>query len=74
MPIQLDGPLLLAGAGNMGFALLSGWLERGLDPARVIVQDPAPPPRIKHTLDAQLRRTGEIQAQLDRAITELGRK
>ena len=35
----------------MGFALLSGWLERGLDPARVIVQDPAPPPRIKQTLD-----------------------
>ncbi|NJO23574.1 MAG: pyrroline-5-carboxylate reductase [Sphingomonadales bacterium] len=52
MPIQLDGPLLLAGAGNMGFALLSGWLERGFDPARVIVQDPAPPPRIKETLDA----------------------
>ena len=52
MSIKLDGPLLLAGAGNMGFALLSGWLERGLDPARVIVQDPAPPPRIKQTLDA----------------------
>ena len=51
MSIKLDGPLLLAGAGNMGFALLSGWLERGLDPARVIVQDPAPPPRIKQTLD-----------------------
>jgi pyrroline-5-carboxylate reductase len=52
MPIRLDGPLLLAGAGNMGFALLSGWLERGLDPAGVIVQDPSPPPRIKQTLDA----------------------
>ena len=51
MSIQLNGPLLLAGAGNMGFALLSGWLEQGLDPAGVIVQDPAPPPRIKQTLD-----------------------
>jgi pyrroline-5-carboxylate reductase len=51
MSIKLDSPLLLAGAGNMGFALLTGWLERGLDPARVIVQDPAPPPRIKQTLD-----------------------
>ena len=51
MSIKLNGPLLLAGAGNMGFALLSGWLERGLDPARVIVQDPAPPPRIKQTLE-----------------------
>ena len=51
MPLQLDGPLLLAGAGNMGYALLSGWLERGLDPANIIVQDPAPSPRIKQQLD-----------------------
>jgi pyrroline-5-carboxylate reductase len=51
MTLKLDGPLLLAGAGNMGFALLSGWLERGLDPASVIVQDPAPPPRVKEQLD-----------------------
>lgn len=63
MSIKLHGPLLLAGAGNMGFALLSGWLERGLDPAGVIVQDPAPPPRIKRTLDGlgiQVR--GEVLA------------
>ena len=52
MTLKLDGPLLLAGAGNMGFALLSGWLERGLDPASVIVQDPAPPTRVKQQLDA----------------------
>jgi pyrroline-5-carboxylate reductase len=52
MTLKLDGPLLLAGAGNMGFALLSGWLERGLDPARIIVQDPAPPARVKQQLDA----------------------
>jgi len=51
MSIQLNGPLLLAGAGNMGYALLTGWLEQGLDPARVIVQDPAPTPRIQQKLD-----------------------
>jgi pyrroline-5-carboxylate reductase len=51
MTLELDGPLLLAGAGNMGHALLAGWLERGLDPARIIVQDPAPPPRAKALLD-----------------------
>lgn len=51
MSIQLDGPLLLAGAGNMGYALLSGWLDGGLDPKRVIVQDPAPTPHIKARLD-----------------------
>ena len=32
MTLQIDGSLLLAGAGNMGSALLAGWLERGLDP------------------------------------------
>jgi pyrroline-5-carboxylate reductase len=52
MTLKLDGPLLLAGAGNMGSALLSGWLERGLDPASIIVQDPAPPARVKQQLDA----------------------
>jgi len=53
MTLHLDGPLLLAGAGNMGYALLSGWLESGLDPARVIVQEPAPQPRVKAELDAR---------------------
>lgn len=43
MGIKLDGPLLLVGAGNMGFALLSGWIAQGLPPDQVIVQDPAPP-------------------------------
>jgi pyrroline-5-carboxylate reductase len=46
MTIALDGPLLLVGAGKMGGALLEGWLARGLDPARVLVQDPSPPPDV----------------------------
>jgi pyrroline-5-carboxylate reductase len=53
MSIHLDGTLLLAGAGNMGSALLSGWLAGGLDPARILVQDPAPQPRAKAELDAR---------------------
>lgn len=44
MTLTLDGPLLLVGAGNMGGAMLAGWIADGLDPARVVVQDPAPPP------------------------------
>jgi len=52
MAIELHGPLLLAGAGNMGYALLTGWLEQGLDPARVIVQDPDPTERVKQKLDS----------------------
>lgn len=42
MNIQLDGPLVLVGCGNMGGAMLKGWLERGLDPAVVCIQEPEP--------------------------------
>src|SRR5437762_7058443 len=45
MSLKIDGTLLLAGAGNMGTAMLAGWLDGGLSPAQIIVQDPAPPPR-----------------------------
>lgn len=51
MSLKLDGPLVLAGAGKMGGAMLAGWLARGLDPALVIVQDPSPPPEIKAPLE-----------------------
>jgi pyrroline-5-carboxylate reductase len=50
MSLDINGTLLLAGAGNMGYALLSGWLARGLDPAQIVVQDPAPPQRAKELL------------------------
>jgi pyrroline-5-carboxylate reductase len=50
MPLQLDRPLLLAGAGNMGYALLAGWLEDGLDPRCIVVQEPAPQPHIAEQL------------------------
>ena len=46
MALKLDGDLILAGAGNMGGAMLTGWLSQGLDPKRILVQDPAPPPVI----------------------------
>src|SRR4051812_49378692 len=42
MPLDMNGPVLLAGAGKMGMALLLGWLERGLDPQSVFVQEPSP--------------------------------
>lgn len=50
MQINLDGTLLLVGAGNMGLALLSGWIERGLPASQVIVQDPSPPPAAREFL------------------------
>lgn len=36
-------PLTLVGAGNMGGAMLGGWLAQGLDPASILVIDPSPP-------------------------------
>lgn len=44
MTLHLAGPLVLVGAGKMGGALLAGWLRQGLDPAHVLIQDPAPAP------------------------------
>jgi pyrroline-5-carboxylate reductase len=50
MTLEIDGTLLLAGAGNMGSAMLAGWLQEGLAPRQIIVQDPAPPPRAAELL------------------------
>ena len=44
MSRKLSGPLVLAGAGRMGGALIARLLERGLDPSLVRVQDPQPSP------------------------------
>ncbi|MEM5473943.1 pyrroline-5-carboxylate reductase [Hoeflea sp. AS60] len=35
-------PLVLVGAGNMGGAMLNGWLDAGTDPAAIVVIDPKP--------------------------------
>ena len=51
MTLSLDGPLVLAGAGKMGGAMLAGWLKRGLDPKLVMVQDPGPPPEVAALLE-----------------------
>jgi len=40
--IESIGSVLLLGCGRMGGALLAGWIEGGLDPARVQVIEPAP--------------------------------
>jgi pyrroline-5-carboxylate reductase len=67
MPLTLDGPLLLVGAGRMGGAMLEGWLQRGLDPARVVVQDPSPPAEVEAILDrARIRAVSAVGA-LDKA-------
>jgi pyrroline-5-carboxylate reductase len=44
---DLQGTLVLAGAGKMGGAMLAGWLARGLDANRVAVIEPHPSAEIE---------------------------
>lgn len=44
---KFPGRLVLLGAGKMGFALLEGWLARGLDPRKVTVIEPQPAKAVK---------------------------
>ncbi|MBI1261117.1 MAG: pyrroline-5-carboxylate reductase [Rhizobiales bacterium] len=46
MTVTIDRPLLLVGAGKMGGAMLSGWLDKGLSPSLVHVRDPEPGPEM----------------------------
>lgn len=41
MLLSLNGPVLLAGAGKMGTALVQGWLARGLPASSIIIQEPS---------------------------------
>jgi pyrroline-5-carboxylate reductase len=44
MSFAASGPIVLVGAGNMGGAMLSGWLKSGIPGASVLVIDPGPSP------------------------------
>ncbi|WP_137130310.1 pyrroline-5-carboxylate reductase [Rhizobium sp. FY34] len=46
----MSGPLVLVGAGNMGGAMLSGWLKSGVAGASILVLDPAPSDAMKANL------------------------
>src|SRR4051812_6769092 len=39
---DLQGSIVLAGAGKMGGAMLTGWLARGLDASKIVVIEPYP--------------------------------
>jgi pyrroline-5-carboxylate reductase len=43
---NISGTIVLAGAGKMGGAMLTGWLARGLDSKHVVVIEPVPSPEI----------------------------
>ncbi|MBY5789299.1 pyrroline-5-carboxylate reductase [Rhizobium leguminosarum bv. viciae] len=44
-------PVVLIGAGNMGGAMLSGWLKSGVPGSSVIVVDPGPSPAMLSTIN-----------------------
>jgi pyrroline-5-carboxylate reductase len=43
---NINGTIVLAGAGKMGGAMLTGWLAQGLEAKRVVVIEPSPSPEI----------------------------
>ena len=43
---RFKAPLLLAGAGKMGGAMLRAWLDRGYDPEKISVVEPHPSPEL----------------------------
>jgi pyrroline-5-carboxylate reductase len=44
---NINGTIVLAGAGKMGGAMLTGWLAQGLEAKRVVVIEPAASPEIR---------------------------
>ncbi len=50
MTINLNGTLVLAGAGKMGSAMLEGWLKGGADPKKIVAIDPKPPQEMMELL------------------------
>jgi pyrroline-5-carboxylate reductase len=52
---NIDGTILLAGAGKMGGAMLTGWLARGLDATHVMVLEPHPSDEIRALLTKGIR-------------------
>ncbi|WP_457659430.1 pyrroline-5-carboxylate reductase [Sinorhizobium medicae] len=50
MSIAVKGPIVLVGAGNMGGAMLAGWLKSGIAGGDLLVIDPGPPPSMAKLL------------------------
>jgi pyrroline-5-carboxylate reductase len=52
---HINGTIVLAGAGKMGGAMLSGWLSQGLDAKRVAVIEPQPSEEISALITKGIR-------------------
>jgi pyrroline-5-carboxylate reductase len=70
----LPGTLVLVGAGKMGSALLTGWLGRGADPARIAVIEPQPAAEIVGLSERGLRLNPATGALREAAVVVLAVK
>lgn len=64
--VKLSGDLVLLGAGKMGGAMLQGWLDRGVPPARIVILDPSPPEEIARTIAEHGLRHNPAPGELER--------
>lgn len=68
-------PVVLIGAGNMGGAMLSGWLKSGVPGSAVIVVDPGPSPAMLATIgEAGARHLTAVPAELKASVLFLAVK
>jgi pyrroline-5-carboxylate reductase len=58
---NINGTIVLAGAGKMGGAMLLGWLAQGLDARRVAVIEPKPSKEIRAHLAGGMRLNPSLQ-------------
>jgi len=75
MALNLDAPLWLIGAGKMGCAMAAGWLEEGLDPVMIRVQDPGPSDEARTLFDKfGVKITAEISTDAKPSVVVLAVK
>jgi pyrroline-5-carboxylate reductase len=73
--LSSSGPIVLVGAGNMGGAMLSGWLKNGVPGASVVVVDPGPSAQMMATIiEAGARHVTAVPAELKAGVLFLAVK
>jgi pyrroline-5-carboxylate reductase len=65
---DLEGTLVLVGAGKMGGAMLEGWLALGLDPRRAAIVEPRPSPEIAALEARGVRLNPPLESVTDAAV------
>lgn len=75
MTIEAAGPVVLVGAGNMGGAMMRGWLASGIAGSDIVVLDPSPRPDMaKLIADHGVRHADEVPEGLTAGVLFLAIK